>query len=136
MPENGSTHEASFVKAFILKDRQERAIFLLSHPHRRRDFTSELNHFKWLDPRFASPIPSTQAHTSVELVALLRKKGAESTVWVISSDKSIDGRELEIDEAMKGIWGGDCGTILSCIPGRLCFFRGEEMKSERLLERP
>jgi hypothetical protein len=55
---------------------------------------------------------------------------------VISSDDSIDGPELEIHEALKGIWGGDSGTILSCVPGRLCFFRGEEMKSERLLEHP
>jgi hypothetical protein len=136
MPENGSTHEALFVKAFIMKNRQERAIFLLSHPRRRRDFTSELDHFKWLDPRFAIPIPPAQAHTTTELISFLRKKGAKDTVWVISSDESIDGHELGIQEAMKGIWGGDCGTILSCIPGRLCFFRGEEMKSERLLEHP
>lgn len=135
MSVDGSTHEVSFVKAFILKGRQERAIFLLSHPRRRRDFTSELNHLKWLDPRFARLIPPTQAHSSDEWVSLLRKKGAKDTVWVISSDETIDGREMEIQEAMKGIWGGDCGTILSCIPGRLCFFRGEEMKSERLLER-
>jgi len=67
---------------------------------------------------------------------LLRKKGAGDTVWAISSDQSIDARELEIREAIGSIWAGDYGTILSCIPGRLCFFRGEEMKSERLLERP
>lgn len=133
MLESGSTHEVSFVKAFILKERQERAIFLLSHPRRRREFTSELYHFKWLDPRFAIPIPPTQAHSSAEWVSLLNKKGAKDTVWVISSDGSIDGRALGLNEAMKDIWNGE-GTILSCIPGRLGFFRGEEMKSERLLE--
>jgi len=43
---------------------------------------------------------------------------------------------MPLEDAMKEISGGDMGTILSCIPGKLAFFRGEEMRSERLLERP
>jgi hypothetical protein len=34
------------------------------------------------------------------------------------------------------IWGGSMGTVLSCIPGKLAFFRGEEKKSELLLQHP
>jgi hypothetical protein len=56
-------------------------------------------------------------------------------VWVISDDAAIDAREMPIDNAMKHIWGSEIGVILSCVPGKLAFFSGEEMKSERLLVR-
>jgi hypothetical protein len=108
----------------------------LGHPKHRRKFTDELAHFKWLDDRFAHPIPPSIAHTSAELVQLLRKKGAGQTVWVISDDKVIDAKEMLLVDAMTHIWGKEIGTILSCVPGKLAFFAGEEMKSERLLEHP
>jgi hypothetical protein len=129
-------HEQEFIRAFIQKDKQERSAFLLSHPDRRRKLTTGLAHLKWLDERFARRIPPTEAHTAGELVALLRRKGAGSTVWVISEDSSIDGQEMPLADAIERVWGQCKGTILSCVPGKLCFFRGEEMRSERLLERP
>jgi hypothetical protein len=127
--------EEAVVRAFIQKNKQERSLFLLSHPERRRKFTDGLAHQDWLDPRFAHPIPASTAHTATELVALLRRKGAGQAVWVISEDRAIDGRELPLEEAMKAIWGQCMGSILSCVPGKLAFFTGEAMRSERLLER-
>jgi hypothetical protein len=98
-------HEQELIRAFILKDKQERSAYLLSNPARRRKFTNGLAHFKWLDERFAHPIPATTAHTAVELVTLLRKKGAGPTVWVISEYGPIDGREMQLAEAMECTWG-------------------------------
>ena len=136
MTDVGKLHEEGLIRSFFLKDRQERCALLLSDQRRRRRFTDELAHFKWLDERFAKSIPASTAHTAAELIALLRSKGAGKTVWVISEDAAIDGREMPLEEAMKGTWGGCMGTILSCVPGKLAFFRGEEMRSDRLLERP
>jgi hypothetical protein len=129
-------HEQEFVRAFILKARQERCAFLLSDSVRRRKFRDSLAHFKWIDERFAHPIPPKTAHTAVELVALLRQKGSGPTVWIISEYAPIDGREMNLETAMEEIWFEDWGTILSCIPGKLAFFRDEEMHSERLLLHP
>lgn len=129
-------HEIAVVRAFIQKARQERCLLLLSNPRRRREFTAELAHFHWLDERFARPIPATLAHTQSEIVALLRRKGAGETSWVISEDRAIDARELPLEEALAHVWGQFNGTIVSCVPGKLALFRGEEMCSERLLERP
>ena len=84
MPESLPVHELEFVRSFIVKARQERCMFLLSNPARRKKFRDELPHFKWLDERFAHPIPAKVAHTAAELVALLRQKGAGQNVWVIS----------------------------------------------------
>jgi hypothetical protein len=43
---------------------------------------------------------------------------------------------MDLEAAMDEVWGGQWGTILSCIPGKLAFFKDEEMHSERLLLHP
>jgi hypothetical protein len=136
MKELGLQHERETIKAFIQKERQERCLSLLSHPTRRRDFTNQLAHFKWFDPHWAHPISPKLAHTADEVVTLLRQKGAGPRAWVISESPEIDAQEIHLEEAIHYIWGGSIGTILSCIPGKLGFFRGEEVKSELLLARP
>jgi hypothetical protein len=126
-------HEKATIRAFIEKSRQERSLYLLSDPKRRKAFTSKLSHFKWLDERFAHPIPSSTAHTAAEIATLLRKKGAGERVWVISQRSAIDGQELGLKTALETIWGTDWGTFLSCIPGKLAYFNEEE--GSHLLER-
>ncbi|MGA3101192.1 MAG: hypothetical protein ABSD61_04960 [Terracidiphilus sp.] len=135
MPIEGTIHERETVRAFIQKPRQERALLLLSNPKRRREFTNELAHFKWLDERFIHPIP-TGVQSIAETVAFLRSKGAGLTVWAIAERGEIDARELDLDFALSETWGSCHAAILSCIPGKLAYFRGEEMKSERLLIHP
>jgi len=126
-------HEDAAIRAFIQRPRQERALLLLSSKTRRRDYTRELAHFGWLDEHFAHTIPSTVAHTMKEKIALLRSKGAGPTVWSISEDRDIDGKELDLEVAMEHIYGRGIGTLLSCIPGKLGYFEDEEKRF--LLER-
>jgi hypothetical protein len=126
-------HEEGFVRAFIEKSKQDRCLSFLSAQKNRSKFTVELSHFKWLDERFARPIPAKTAHTIKEIAALLRSKGAGPTVWIISEQSTIDARELGLEDALRGIWGRGIGSILSCIPGRLGYFEDEEQS--RLLER-
>ena len=121
----GSMHEQEFVRSFIQKERRERCSYLLSDPSRRRKFTAELAHFKWLDERFATSVPASMAHTSMEFVSLLKQNGAGSVVWVISEDHSIDGRALPLQEAIDSIWGGQMGTVVSCVLPR----RGNEERT-------
>lgn len=127
--------EEKTIRAFIRKDKQERCCLLLATPKRRREFTREFAHFKWLDERFATPIPPNVVHTAEQMISVLRRKGAGRTVWAISADPAIDSTELLLEDAIRLVLGSDWGTILSCIPGKLGFFRGEEINSERLLER-
>lgn len=133
---SGAIHEEMFVKSFIQKDRRERALSLLQTPMKRKEFTNNLAHLKWLDHRFATHVPGSVAHTADELIALLKREGAGHQAWVISEDKALDGRQLPLDEAMKAIWGVCRFTALSCIPGKLAFLRSETMKSEYLLQHP
>jgi hypothetical protein len=127
--------EEATIRAVIQKSKQDRCVQFLANTKHRSKFTKELAHFKWLDERFAHPISPSTAHTAREISALLRSKGAGPTVHVISEDSRIDGKELDLEEAMGHVWGGQMGTILSCIPGKLGYFEDEEMRSGRLLER-
>jgi hypothetical protein len=92
VPIDGLIHERETVRAFIQRPRQERALFLLSNPKRRREFTDQLSHFKWLDEELVRTLPPKTGHSVAEVVALLRKMGAGSSVWVIAENRSIDAR--------------------------------------------
>jgi hypothetical protein len=134
MTELQRNHEEGFVRAFIEKSKQDRCLSFLSTQKNRRKFTVELSHFKWLDERFAHPIPVNTAHTVKEMATLLRSKGAGPTVWIISEQSNIDAaQELGLENALGEIWGRGIGSILSCIPGRLGYFEDED--EHRLLER-
>jgi hypothetical protein len=41
---------------------------------------------------------------------------------------------MKLEAAIDEVWGRQCGSILSCVPGKLAFFKDEEMHSERILE--
>lgn len=132
---DGMMHERHFVTSFIPKAKQERVLMFLSNPKRRTEFTRGLAHFDGFDARYATPLSGSDIHTVAAALALLRRKGADRMVWVISENQSLDNRALPLDEALEAIWGGSMGTILSCVPGKLAFFRSEEMKSDTLLQR-
>jgi hypothetical protein len=46
---------------------------------------------------------------------------------------SLDGQQLNLEEALSQVWGREIDSVLSCIPGKLAYFEDEE--EHRLLER-
>ena len=46
----------------------------------------------------------------------------------MSEDCEVDGTEMKLEDAVERTIGGDVGTILSCVPGRLAVFAGEDEK--------
>jgi hypothetical protein len=129
-------HERATIKAFILKERQERLLYLLENPKRRKKFLDELGHFRWFDKRFAVPVKwkvdpalslwGRHLQGIDNIATLLRSRGAAKTCWVISERAAIDGKELELEAALEEVVGGDAGAILSCVPGKLAYFEGED----------
>jgi len=124
------------VQAFIVPGRQERFLYLLTNPRRRKKFLDELGHFRWFDGRFAAPAQwKPDCALSVwgrhqqgiqNIANLLRSRGAAKSCWVISQFAGIDGRELELESALEAVVGKGMGSILSCVPGRLAYFEGED----------
>jgi hypothetical protein len=131
-----SEHEQAAIKAFVVRGRQERFSLFLASPKSRQKFTRELAHFRWFDQRFAIAVP-WKVDPSLKLwdrhlqgienvCRLLRSKGAGQTCWIISEDSKLDGQEMRLESALERVVGSDMGTILSCIPGKLAYFTGED----------
>jgi hypothetical protein len=118
-------HEQAVVLAFILPARQERYLEFLKSPKNRKKFIGVLAHFKHLDPKFATRITGNQSKPSA-LVKLLVGKGAGINCWVISENADLDGREIDLEIALKETVGGQMGTFISCIPGKLAYFEDED----------
>jgi hypothetical protein len=129
-------HEAATIKAFIVRDKQERLLSFAGSPKNRKKFTRELPHFRWFDKKYSTPVSWSpdpklklwERHVQgiENIVLLLKSKGAGETCWVISADLDIDGKLLALESALESVVGSGTGAILSCIPGKLAYFEGED----------
>ena len=108
---------------------------LLAKPKRRRDVLRTLYHFKDLDPRFMTKVPTAEESASA-LEALLRARGAPEFCYAISTDEYLDGKTVTLRDAITRITRRTGhGTLLSCVPGHLGYFEGEDPSARYVLER-
>jgi hypothetical protein len=119
--------EAAFVKAFIVKDRQERYLQFLASPKRRREILDRFNHVLDFDPKFAALVPK-EFRAADKLTQLLRKRGATEHCHVMAASLAIDGRDLPLQEALSEVIAHDFGSVLCCLPGRLAFHKAEAIE--------
>jgi hypothetical protein len=127
--------EERLLARFIVRTKRERYVEMISHPKKRQKFLRELAHFKALDPRYFISIPPNQQYPE-QIAAILTQKGAPRICWVTSEDAELDEKEMPLLQALKEVVGRQMGTFLSCVPGRLAFFEGEEVGARWILERP
>jgi hypothetical protein len=115
----------------------------LTSPKRREKLIASLDHFKHLDYRWAYDATRMRPR---EIRDYLRKCGATDRCYVLSSDSDylqmderfrwILGTEANLSQALEDLAEGDFGTFISCIPGRLAFFEGEDLGQRFILQRP
>ena len=118
-------HEEAVLSAFILPTMRKRYLEFLTTPKRRKKLTGGLAHFQHWNPIYCVKIPPNQQHPP-DILKLLMAKGAGPKCWVISEDSKLDGREMDLEEALKRCIGWGMGTILSCVPGKLAYFEDEQ----------
>jgi len=122
-----------FIQHFIVPAKRDRYFSLMQSKKGRRKLLDGLNHPKDLDMRRARSLPpKTQTVNQVEM--LLKSRGASDRCHVISSDPDLDGSEMLLHEALEQTLGQGSGTIISCIPGKLVYFEGEEQNERYILE--
>lgn len=136
LPKSSPGHEEGAVRSFVQVEKQERFLAFLTNPKNRKKFTMSLGHFRWFDQRFSTPIPwrvdpnkkpgERRTQGIENTYRLLKSKGAGLTCWAISEESAIDGRELSLSEALEHVNGRGMGTILSCVPGKLAYYEGED----------
>lgn len=140
------THEEALIRAFIAPERRSQYLGRLSDPKTRAKFmTRHFHHMTDLDERFARKIdphmPLTDysrraaAHVD-QIYEVLRSHGAPDRCYVISATSDLDGEEVGLRDALADVVGGNDGTFISCIPGRLAYFEGEGPNERYVLYRP
>ncbi len=128
-------HEEAFAKAFLPSEKRARFILLLAQPRRRPEGLALLNQRLPYLPAFATVVPGKQDFPEA-LVKLLTARGAGPTCHVIAAGLKADGRELPLRDALLQICMHRSGAILSCLPGRLAYYKPESPAPGVLLERP
>ena len=125
--------EEQLIKAFVAPARQERYLSLLASAKGREKFLARLAHHmaKELNPDCAQSINGS----AKEIETLLKAKGAPDTCYVVSENSKIDGKEMKLLEALEEVVGYGMGTFVSCVPGTISYFEGEDKGQRYILER-
>jgi hypothetical protein len=127
-------HEAALIKAFVVSAKKARFLTLLQKPKHRPKALNGLNHLHDLDPRFLIEIPPGEQNPE-SIAVLLTERGAPAMCHLISSASDLDGEDMPLASALRRIVGFGAGTLISCVPGRLAYFEGEEAKDRYILQR-
>jgi hypothetical protein len=125
---------SALIRAFVAPERQARMLGLIGSARGRAKIRKSLAHYRDLDPRFASEIPKGE-HTPEAIGRRLRARGAGATCTLLAEDAALDGRAMPLNEALLAVVGCGMGAFISCLPGRLAYFEGEDAGDRYLLER-
>ena len=123
-------HEAGLA-LFLEPSSRGRFRHALTSAGARSKFTARLAHFAHLDQRFATKVIDKSL-----VAAKLHKLGAPRVCYVMSEDSEIDGRFIPVEDAIRLTVEADAGSLISCLPGLLGSFVGEEPNAAWILRRP
>jgi hypothetical protein len=127
-------HLSELFTAFVLPQRQERYVRLLESRKGRAKLRASLAHLKDLDPRHARRIAANE-HDPAAIARQLKARGAPTDCYLLSESTELDDKVLPLENALTMIVGRGLGTLLSCVPGRLAYYEGEEAGERYILER-
>lgn len=121
--------------AFVIGAKRERVLGFLSKDRTRRKLIDALPHFSDWDPACVFPVPSG-SQTAEGVLRELTRRGARGTVHIVSTTRHLDGRDVEVADAIRAVVGSSSGTVVSCIAGKVAYFEGEEAGNRLILHRP
>src|SRR6266702_6871936 len=98
--------EVKTIKKFIIKDKQERYLTLISASNKRKKFINELAHFSHLKPGCFEHLKG------VTISELILRIGAYKDCYVISENNTIDAKRIDTLKALNLTLGYGMGTLL------------------------
>ena len=123
------------IRAFAAPRRAGRYLALLLGSTRgRARLRATLAHGFELDLRYATRIRGADS-AAAAVAARLRTLGAPSKCVCLSENPDLDGLELPLEEAVAATVGHGMGTLISCVPGVLCYYEAEDEGERYVLHR-
>lgn len=134
MAHSVEAHESG-LPAFVSVDRRRRFRELLRTPRGRKKLRAQLAHFAHIDPAVVVE-GGAQGQAGVSLGRRLRDLGAGESCYLLAEDAEVDGREMPLEDALASITAQEhLAVFVSCLPGRLAYFHGEEPEERLILLR-
>lgn len=130
-------HEEQFVRNFIVPRKRERYLELLAKEKTRYGITSNFDHCDDLEEKYKTQVLPNQQNAE-DVYKLLKEKNAQETCYILSWDSEIDGREMNLKDALGIIFDTPLihtGSFISCIPGKLVFYSSEDISGRYILEK-
>jgi hypothetical protein len=124
-------HEQLLIENFIYKNRQERYLNLLQTKKGRVKFRKYIPHFKDINTQFCRNIKNL--NTPGELHEILKSEGASDICYIISEHSDYDSLSMNLSEAIQLLLNSGIAFFLSCIPGKLVYYEGEDTNERYLL---
>jgi hypothetical protein len=129
-------HEAGLA-AFLLPDRRQRFRRALVNEKSRAKLLGELYHFeRRLDPAFSERLKMSTKHDAfiAEVYELLVARGAPPRCVALRAVDSEGGEGVLAEVVPDIMWSGS--GLVSCVPGALGLYVGEDGSNVFLLRRP
>ncbi|WP_123040480.1 hypothetical protein [Cohnella candidum] len=118
--------EALIVKSFFVKRVQDRVLYELSNPQKRKDALHRLSSYeKFLERRIMKEIPKPNSNY-LNIETLLKQQGASDECYAISWCEDIDGKQIPLKTALKRAVGLGMPSLVFCFPHKLGYFEGEQ----------
>jgi len=125
-------HELALIKSFIIKEKQERYYNLIATERGRKKFRIYIPHFKDLNTKYCTPLHSFPTYS--QLHDLLKSEGAFDICYIISENSRYDMKSISLINATAQLFNSGIAFFLSCVPGRLVYYEGEEMNQRFILK--
>lgn len=125
-----NNHESEFIRYFVKPHRRDRWRHLLADPSNtknRTKLTTRRLASRHFDSRYALEDEESLVNTS-RLLSALAARGAPNLCYVLSENRTIDGRMMPLDDALDEVVGYGRSTVISCVPGKLAFLEGERSR--------
>ena len=128
-------HEEQFIKNFIVASKRERYLSMFESSKGRSKLIQGFYHLHDLDEDLVTKVPSGEQSTE-SIFQILKNKAAPDICYVISTNDKLDGKESQLSDVLEQIVGTcDDGTFVSCIPGKLGYYEGEDVDTRLILEK-
>lgn len=119
--------EIKVIKKFVDKLKQDRYIQFISAPKNRQKFIADLSHFNFLQWDKFDKVNGDE--TEIIMTTLKKRKVLDTTCYVISENKEIDTKILDIKSAISETVGFGMGTILVFGNADIIYYECETMNT-------
>ena len=70
------------------------------------------------------------------ILSKLKALGASRSCYLVSENPDWDGARVDLDDALDTVVGRGYGTLISCVPGRVAYYEGEDPGDRWVLHHP